>query len=718
MHANFRRIFLLALLTAVVTQAGGLPLHAAGPAPRPAASGQRPAEGVQRPAESGQRPSVTFKVEVNYVEVDAVVTDAQGQFVPGLTRDDFQVLEDGKPEQITAFSQVALPITKSDPPLFRKNPIEPDVRTNHEEFNGRVILLVLDDLQTDFRRTARVKAAARQFIQRYVGANDMVAVVTTGGRSDAGQEFTTSHARLLAAVDRFLGQKIPSATMTTIDDYYRQPRVNAATATTPGDTSQAERGFRARSTLRALAGLSDYLAGIRGRRKALVWVGEGIDYNIDDPFTARDATVVRDAMQEVVAAATRANVSIYGVDARGLGAGLDEAIEIDALPDDPTLNLGTVSLQNEVRRAQDSLRSISDQTGGFAIVNQNDLNAAFGRVIQDNSTYYVLGYYASNDKRDGKFRKVQVRVTRPGLQVRARNGYVAPKGRAAAPELSKIEKEVAPALRDAMNSPIPSSGLGLAVFAAPFQATPAKASVALVLEFDPGGLKFVESNGTFNDDLEVVIQAIDAKGKTQDGAHDSAPLRLTRPTYASVTNNGFRMTRRLELSPGRYQLRVAVREANGGATGSLACDLDVPDFSKPPLAMSGIAIASAWAANRTVTANPDAGFKDVMPAQPTAARQFPNNDTMAYFVEVYDNVTATHRVAIKTTILGDDGRIAFATADERRSEDLAGKRGAFVHTGSIPLKSIAPGRYVLRIEAQSLLSNGANAVRELEFQIR
>src|SRR4026208_89118 len=114
-----------------------------------------------------QPPPPTFKVEVNYVEIDARVTDAQGNFVRDLTQSDFQILEDGKPQTIPAFTRVALPVERHDPPLFKTAPIEPDVQSNLDEFTGRVWLLVLDDLQTKPARTALVRAAARQFIQRY-----------------------------------------------------------------------------------------------------------------------------------------------------------------------------------------------------------------------------------------------------------------------------------------------------------------------------------------------------------------------------------------------------------------------------------------------------------------------------------------------------------------------------------------------------------------------
>jgi VWFA-related protein len=652
-------------------------LAAQAPAPRPPAGGQPPS---------------TFKVEVNYVEIDAVVTDAGGKFVQDLTRDDFQIAEAGVPQTISTFSRVDVPIERADPPLFKRAAVEPDVRSNRDAFSGRVFLLLLDDLQTDFRRTPQLRAAAHQFVRRYVGANDMVAVVTTGGDTRAGQEFTGSQARLIAAIDKFAGRK------------------------TTRDSPEMERSMRARNTYETLRNLSEFLGAVHGRRKAIVWFGEGVEYDIGNPFAARDADAVRQSMQAAIAAASRANVNVYAVDPRGLGAGLDENIEISGVPDDTN---GPTAIYDNVRRGQDSLRTVAAETGGFAIINQNDLNAQFERIVQENSSYYMLGYHPTNEKRDGGFRNVQVRVTRPGLTLRARKGYVAPVGRpvSTAPK-GQLAAQLPAEIRDAFASPIPTRDIPITLFAAPFSGVAPKASVALVVEVDASRLPFVEKEGTFNDDLELHVLAIDATGKVQSGARDVAPLRLRPATRDAILRNGLRFTRRLQLPPGRYQIHAAVRETNGGGLGTIRLDLDVPDFGNAPLQMSGIALTSA-SANRFVTINPDPEFKDVLPAPAAAVREFPRDDTLAVFTEIYDNQAgARHRVAIKTSVLSDDGRVVFTAGDERNTDELQGKKGGFGYTLNVPLSGFGPGRYVLRVEAQAQIANGGTAARELEFRIR
>ena len=666
----------------------------------------------QAPLVPGQQPP-TFRVEVNYVEIDARATDAQGKFVDDLTKDDFQIVEDGAPQTIKVFSRVNLPVERQDPPLFKNAAIEPDVRSNREAFNGRVFVLVLDDLQTDFRRSTRVRKAARQFIERYIGANDLAAVVYTGGVADRAQEFTNSRARLLASVDKFSGSKLPSETMAKLDDYYHAKERQQQ----PQDTYLQERGYKARNSLITLRNLAQYLSSVRGRHKAVVWFGEGIDYDTDNPFTP-DGSLLRDTMKDAIAEATRAGVSFYGVDARGLGAGLDDVMDIGSLPaDDPTIESPSTTIQNEVRRAQDSLRVMSEQTGGFAIVNQNDFNTGFQKIIEDNSSYYVLGYYPTNDKRDGRLRKVDVRVTRPGVHVQARSGYSAPKGKPASAASAKADTKVPAEILDALANPISSAGVGLSVFAAPFSGPGAKASVALTVEFAPATLRFVEQSGKFNEDIELHVLAVDASGKMQDGGPTTLPLRLSAGNHDAVSTYGLRVLRRLTVPPGRYQIRVAAKESNGGAIGTVTQSLDVPDFSKGPLQMSGIAITSKSAV-RLPTANPDPQLKDVLPGAPSASRDFPRGDTLAIFAEVYDNQAAPHRVSIASSILADDGRELFAAADERSSDELQGKKGGYGYTRELPLGDLSPGRYVLRLTARSLLANNATTTREVEFRIR
>jgi len=673
-------------------------------------------------------PPITFRSEVNYVEVDAVIRDAQGNFVRDLRQGDFQVFEDGVPQTVTAFSLIDIPITLSDRALFLPEDIEPDVRSNADGPEGRLYALLLDDIHTGAMRSVSVRRAATQFIERHLGANDLAAVIHSSGRTDGAQDFTNSRRLLTKAVSTFMGRKLRSPTLNKIDSYNLTR--GGSQAPTIQDTERNERLYNARSTLSTLKSLSDWLAGIRGRRKAVVFISEGIDYDIWDNVGPSSATVngvnilrsgdgslLVNEMRDVIAAATRANVSIYAVDPRGLYFPGDEAMQMTGLPADAeALGLGVFALQDELRLSQDSLRGLAEETGGFASVSSNDFSSAFRRIVDVNSTYYVLGYYSTNEKRDGRYRKIEVKLSRPGLDVNARKGYVAPRGKAPGSKTIEASAGTSKELREALNSPLQESGLKMAVFAAPLKGPAAKAAVGIVTQFTGKQFGFAEKDGKFTDRLEMSYVAINKQGKMTDGKRDYVDLSLKPETHQRVLQSGFRVLTRMELPPGTYQLRVAAK-ASGGGTGSVHYDLVVPDFLKDPLSVSGIMVASRTSAGvPTAGAIPDLG--DALPAPPTTARTFSASDELAVLAEVYDNEGAQPHSVDITTTLKAEGRVqVFANSETRSSKELGGARGGYGYTTKIPLKDLAPGLYVLTIEAKSTLGRTDAASRQVQIRI-
>src|SRR3954470_3789595 len=511
MNSRLKLMGLLLLLTGSVLTAGQPPAPAQQPPSPPPASGQQPP---------------TFKVRVDYVEVDTIVTDRQGRMVRDLKKEDFQILEDGKSQAITNFTLVDIPIEKENRPLFAASPIEPDVKTNAKPFDGRIYVMVVDDLHTRFGRSQRVKAAAKQFIERRLGANDLMAVVHTAGATEYNQEFTSNKRLLLAAVDKSSGRKLDSATANKTNEYNRT-RDMRQSGDPLNDPDDMERGFNARSTLDTLRNVAEWFGSIHGRRKAILFVSEGIDYDIYDMIASngsnhQSASMVMDATRDAIAAATRSNVAIYGIDPRGLTDLGDESIEIQSYPDDTSLGIGAGSLQNELRLSQDSLRVLSDETGGFAVVNKNDYATAYQRIVEDNSTYYVLAYYPP-DARPGRLHKIDVRVTRPGLTVRARKGYVTPK-KVEEPKTTNSKSPSTPELREALDSPLPVSGLTMHVFAAPFKGAAPNASVLFGVEVRGRDLQLAQ-----NAKLLLSYLAIDQNGKVKGGNTDSLAMPNLKP---------------------------------------------------------------------------------------------------------------------------------------------------------------------------------------------
>jgi VWFA-related protein len=669
----------------------------------------------------------TFKAEVEYVEVDALVTDSEGRFVRDLTRDDFQILEDGRLQTINSFSLVDIPVERADRPLFEAAPIEPDVLTNERPFDGRLYVLILDDVHTEALRSQHVKIAARQFIERNLGANDLMAIVHTGGRSETAQEFTGNKRLLLASVDKFLGRKIESATLARSNEFQRS-------GNSPGDPWEAERAYNARTTLTAVKSVAEWLSGVRGRRKTIIFMSEGIDYDISDIIPqynapTNSASMVIDDIRETIAATARSNVSIYSVDPRGLAqmAEVDAAVgswadqlsssgvstftDAEGNQRQSPAGLGASGIRRELQLSQDSLRSLADETNGFAAVNSNDFASVFARIVRDNSSYYLLAYYPSSDRRDGRFHRIQVRVSRPGLTVRARRGYVAPRGNQPPPKPPAVGAG-SPQLVEALNSPLPVSGLTMRVFAAPFRAAAPNASILLGVELSGRDLSLAAGGK-----IELSYFAVDASGRARGGRTDNVTLNLRPDSRARVEASGLRVLNRFDLQPGRYTLRVAARDTVGGAVGSITHDLEVPDFNRLPFAISGLVLTSMVGA-ATPTVRPDEELQNVLPAPPIAQRSFPQNDEIALYTEIYDGAGRTpHSVDISTTVRSIDGKTMFRHEEVRQSSELQGPRGGYGYQARIALADLPPGDYVLTVEARSRLDDHPAAERQVQFTV-
>jgi hypothetical protein len=421
--------------------------------------------------------------------------------------------------------------------------------------------------------------------------------------------------------------------------------------------------------------------------------------------------------EDALAAATRANVNIYAIDPRGLAVPDEDMITVSgAPPDDQSLGLRLTDMADELRVSQNSLRTLADETGGFASLTSNDFGPAFQRIVEENSSYYVLGYYPANEKRDGRFRRIEVRLNRPGLVVKARRGYAAPSGKL--PKDRKVEASAGTSkeLREALDNPIQTSDFRFAVFAAPLKGPGKKAAIAIVSQFLGPDIAFVRSGTQRMNALEISYVAINKEGKVAGGNRERVDLSLKPETFERVLKAGFRVQSRLELPPGAYQLRVAAREG-GGRTGSVHYDLTIPDFSDDALSMSGLVLTS-----RAAAAVPTAGsipeISNALPAPPTTARAFSTADELAVLAEIYDNETRhSHSVDITTSLKVEGNVPVFSNTETRSSTELGGTRGGFGHTAKIPLKDFAPGLYVLRVEAKPTLRGMNGVARELQIRI-
>ena len=630
---------------------GGVP---SGPEP------QRPPE----PEPNRRDDQPVFRGGVTLVQIDAIVTNAQGNTVTGLTAEDFEVLEAGEPRTISTFAAVNIPIAAD---LRTVSDLEPDVASNAAP-QGRRYLIALDEVSPD--RVLRARNFVKRFITEHLGPNDVAAIALTGrGLATSGQDFTANRRLLLAAVDKFTGGF----------------ELSTANVAEQGAGPAQDKPFSSdpRQLASSLRGLAEFLATLPGR-KSLLYIGEGLgklDFFSVKDYHGESLTPAGNDAHAAVVAATRGNVTIYPIDPRGL------TNEIP--PPGPPPDGFAVELENRV-----DLAALADVTGGFSLTSSNNVGEAFSRVVAENSTYYTLGFNSERTRRDGRFVRVEVRAKRPGLQVRSRDGYVAPLGeeRRPAPPASDTRLR---SVADALASPVSTRGVPIRVFAAPFKAARDKATVALALEFDGAPLYLPGGAPT---EIEISYVATDSRGAGKAGRRHTATISRGANTSSQPW---IRILSEIELPPGRYQLRVAAGSASNA--GSVVTDLEVPDFTKGALALSGVALTSATAA-RITTQRPNDPLAGVLPAPPTAARDFDSMEPIALFAEVYDNRRPARDqplapIEVTASLLTDLGRVIRTVSAEPRSATTR-KSGGQGFTLTVPL-GLPPGDFVLALDARA-----------------
>ena len=395
-------------------------------------SAQTPAPAAQQPAAPAapapDAPQPTFRVNIDLVTMDAIVRNPQDQFVADLTKDDFQILEDGVPQDVSSFTLVhggrVHNLLAPPPPPAQEGVILPPSRPRNDT-TGRIFLIIVDDLHLDFRNTGRIRDLFKKISRDLIHEGDMFSIVSTGPSS--------------LAIDPTYDRKILDESIKKITGNGLKPEDIIQGAESSQGPSEVR--YRTQVAFSTAHDMLKQLEKITNRRKAVVWVSNGYDFNPfaesrlgEDPvFGGRmgqtreegqqmnqqynqgqqfaDADLARE-LAEVTRTANRANATLYTIDPRGLVAGADLDVQMDPV------EYGTY-----IRKTQDSLRVLADETGGLAVVNQNDFTKALKRIDAETSDYYVLGYYSSNPDPLKRTRKVEVKVTKPNLNVISRTSY-------------------------------------------------------------------------------------------------------------------------------------------------------------------------------------------------------------------------------------------------------------------------------------------------------
>ena len=602
-----------------------------------------------------QKPAL--KSGVTLVEVDVVISDKSGRPVRGLSREDFEVDEDGQRVEIASFSAVDLPQTPRDavvPPPDRSG----SAFASNEQADGRLILIVLDDVLVSLTagRMATVKAVARRAVEG-LGPGDLAGVMTTSGRLGGQTELTTDKSRLLAAIARFVPQ-----------GGHDLPAIANGPASTAGGGASAE-SLADRRTISAMAGLrtaARALSTITHRRKGVLLISQGYPATADEMMRNLGMSNAYESIREFLLTAQRSNVAIYTVDPCGLEA-------------DPGCT----------RDSRQNLRTIAEVTGGFAVVNTNAPGAGVDRMLAENGSYYLIGYNSPARPNDGKHHRITVRTRVPDVEVRAREGYDSP-GKAPKPS-------VATPLDTLTRSVIQTRGLTMRVVAIPAP-LPTKPSTTVIV-----GIELPTTAAARARRIEFVVVAIDQEGKTRARAQFSTDFASSEKTASPWTRTGSR----IDLPPGEYQLRVAAVGADA-STGSVFLDVSVPTFAAE-LAVGGLSLG---APSSTAVTSADR-LRGVLAFVPLATNELARGTAVSGQLPIkVSSGVASRLLTIAATLVHADQTTVPLDRTEAAARDYATGAGK-VYRVALPA-SLSAGSYRLIVES----TLGRTVVtRELTFSV-
>lgn len=593
---------------------------------------------------AGPIPQATFKGSTEIVQLDVSVLGPDGRPLEGLTAADFTVLKDGKSQPVIAVVPIEIP-RPAVPSASWMQDFPSDVASNELDVR-RLVVIVIDDANTgvDHGESRSVRLIANRIIDE-LGPSDLAAVTFT--YLGGAQNLTTDRTRLRRAVDSFA------------------PR-NFGRGAVPL-ACQLQVGGCVISTLTSVG--SVLRSAPQGRKMVMFISSTGAVQIRTDPFAPLSPA------QEMFRTLQQANVSVYAFNPVGLVAG------------------GTIGDWRHSQRGLDDLQTITDATGGRTVAGTNTPEDSVPQIFHQNSLYYLVGFRPTDTASDGRFHRVQIRVNRPGVIVRTRSGYFAP------PESKPTRhRSSATPLESALLTGLPVSQLPLRVSVAAFaQPGRREAALAVVAGVHPGGTEQSAQR------LDFVAAAFDRDWKKR--AEHRQTLEVTPKMQGGAQ---FETLARLGLTPGRYEVRVAVE--SGGRVGAVLTSIDVPDFAKKELTLSGLLIGrnpSGALANQRLLA-------DLVPMTPTTVRQFARTDNVQAFVRIYHPAHKTQGsdVVLWRIVNSHDTTVFEYKVD--LNENLVAHHGVADSHIQIPLSQLQSGDYLLSVEA-----TGSRKVRQdVKFRVQ
>lgn len=730
-------VFYIIIALAIALFAGTSPFSFARQASSPAlAAGERqsptPNPSAQNPAppsppapESSQN---VVRISTQLVQVDVVVTDKKGHHVTDLTPADFELLVDGKKQSLTHFSHVNLPGEATRELPTRKQAAAiialesmPTRQIALEEVR-RTIAFIVDDLGLSPSSMELTRETLRKFVREQMQDGDLVAIIRTGSGLGMLEQFTSDKRILYAAIEKLLWNPFSrDMTVSFADASNTEEETDEAAADQQATLNEIEEFRETTYSTGTLGAINFVVRGLRDLpgRKSVVVISDGFrirSRNNNDNTTE----LILQSLRQLAELANRSGVVIYSIDAKGLQ------------PFVPGANVGPVpsasSYSNAWQSAQEALEGpafLAQQTGGFTVVNTNDLNLGIQEVLYDQQSYYLLGFDPEDEKFDRRYHSIQVKVTRPGLKVRTRSGFFGVnEGERESTQPKTFWQEILAGLR----APLGARELSLRMTPYFFNSSKEAPLVRTLFHLDCSKLTFKDGpSGQKQLHLELVVFAFDESGAAVDMAARRLSFKLDEKQYRQALVSGLVYRTDFQLKkPGAYQFRAVLRDGETGRLGSASQFIRVPDLSKNRLALSGLVLTTPKTVAAAASLEQAEAGGSLPPADLQATpylRRFPRTGWIQYGVAIYnatvDKKTGRPQVTVQAEIYRESQRVYQFPAYPLEFP-LGANPKRFDYTARFRLNNFPPGDYLLHLIVTDSLAKKkfARATAWMDFSVR
>jgi VWFA-related protein len=645
-------------------------------------------------------------VNANIVLTNVVVRDKKtGALITGLKPSDFTIIEDKKPQHITTFdyqnvddAAVLNEKSTTSGKASIADLVENNFAANPKQLRDHRLIVVFFDLSSmQDEDIDRAVDAATNYVNKQMQPADLVAMVSMSTGLTMDQDFTSDKAALLRVLAKYNG---------TDETGF----ANGGTGSTDG-TSDDTTAFAADDTeynslntdreLLAIRAISKSLERV-DQRKSMLYFSGGLTRNgIENQASLRAATNE----------AAKANLAIYAVDTRGLQAlppGGDASK--GSLRGNSAYSGSAITAQFSANfSSQETLGTLSADTGGKAFFDSNDFGPAFQQVQHDTEAYYILGFHSTNQARDGSYRHLTIKVNRGDAKIEYRPGYYAPSDF----QHQKTEdRELA--LTEQMRSDSPATDVSIYLQALYFRSSENLFYIPVSLIVPGSQIPFEAKGNSDKANIDVLGQVKNAQGITVGTVRDTVKLALDQ--NQQVQRKNIQYATAFTLAPGKYHLKFVVRENQSGNMGSFETDIQVPDMKKVPLKLSSVVLASQRVAN-TAKQNPNAPnllVRDGLQWIPNVAHVFRQNQHLYLLYEVYDPTRAKgspDTAASPGVARRDGGPVHLLTSIEFLSGGTkvyetplvtadsinVPNRNAVAFQFDVPLDQLKPGTYICQV---------------------